>query len=538
MKKINTGSSDFSDLRKENVIYVDKTAYMRRLASDEENKVVFMSRPRRFGKSLTVSAFKALFQGRRELFRGLDIERLGWNWQTHPVIHFRFSEVATDSIDRFDKTFSSVVKRSLADAGCEYDDKEDYSVNFANAIEALHAKSVKDHKEDPEGKGEGVVILIDEYDAPVGHALDDIPKAEAIRARMSSLYAQMKDRTGCIRFLFMTGISKFTKLSVFSALSNIVDLSQRDEYATMFGYTEEELTANFEEHLREHAVIMGKSYEDYRAEMKRWYNGFRFAKNDPTTVYNPISVALTLSEKPTRGFSATWATTGRPSMLMNYLKREDLLSIDYEEMSGVPAAAFDVADLRNLTATALLFQSGYLTVKDYDADSEDYTIGVPDEEVRRDLATLIAGVAAGETDVWAANLGKTLLHANWPKFFVGLKSLYAHLPYGPKEDDVQEFSYERILYALLASQGVEVVSEDRQSNGRADIVAKHKKGIYVFELKVDEPVDKAFKQIREKKYAEPYLADGRPIWLIGLSFDSQTRHLVDCAAKEFGEIHG
>ena len=158
MKKINTGTSDFEDLIKSECIYVDKTAYMRRLASDKGNKVVFISRPRRFGKSLTVSAFKALFQGRRELFRGLDIERLGWNWQTHPVIHFRFSEVATDSIDRFDKTFSSVVKRSLADAGCEYDDKEDYSVNFANAIEALHAKSVKDHKEDSEGKGEGVVI--------------------------------------------------------------------------------------------------------------------------------------------------------------------------------------------------------------------------------------------------------------------------------------------------------------------------------------------------------------------------------------------
>ncbi len=538
MKKINTGTSDFEDLIKSECIYVDKTAYMRRLASDKGNKVVFMSRPRRFGKSLTVSAFKALFQGRRELFRGLDIERLGWTWQTHPVIHFRFNELRTESAEAFEADLTDYVKGRLTEAGYAYDATKSYSLNFADAIEALHAKSVKDHETDSEGKGEGVVILIDEYDAPVGHALDDIPKAEAIRARMSSLYAQMKDRTGCIRFLFMTGISKFTKLSVFSALSNIVDLSQRNEYATMFGYTEEELTANFEEHLREHAVIMGKSYEDYRAEMKRWYNGFRFAKNDPTTVYNPISVALTLSEKPTGGFSATWATTGRPSMLMNYLKREDLLSIDYEKMSGVPAAAFDVADLRNLTATALLFQSGYLTVKDYDADSEDYTIGVPDEEVRRDLATLIAGVAAGETDVWAANLGKTLLHANWPKFFVGLKSLYAHLPYGPKEDDVQEFSYERILYTLLASQGVEVVSEDRQSNGRADIVAKHKKGIYIFELKVDEPVDKAFKQIREKKYVEPYLADGRPIWLIGLSFDSQTRHLVDCAAERFVEIHG
>ena len=171
-----------------------------------------------------------------------------------------------------------------------------------------------------------------------------------------------------------------------------------------------------------------------------------------------------------------------------------------------------------------------------DADCEDYTRGGPDEEVRRDLSTLVAGVAAGETDVWAANLGKMLLRFNWPKVFAGLKSIYAHLPYGPKEDDVQEFSYERVLYALLASQGIEVVSEDRQSGGRADIVAKHKRGIYIFELKADEPVDKAFRQIREKNYVAPYLADGRPIWLIVLSFYSKTRHLVDCAAVEGGKV--
>ena len=535
MKKINTGSSDFSDLRKENVIYVDKTAYMRRLASDEENKVVFMSRPRRFGKSLTVSAFKALFQGRRELFRGLDIERLGWNWQTHPVIHFRFNELRTESAEAFEADLTEYVKGRLTEAGYAYDPTKSYSLNFADAIEALHAKSVKDHESDPDGKGEGVVILIDEYDAPVGHALDDIPKAEAIRARMSSLYAQMKDRTGCIRFLFMTGISKFTKLSVFSALSNIVDMSQDKEYATMFGYTEEELTANFEEHLREHAAIMGKSYEDYRTEMKRWYNGFRFAKMDPTTVYNPISVALTLTKKEPGGFTATWATTGRPSMLMNYLKREDFLAVNPEKMENVDAAEFDVADLHNLTSVALLFQSGYLTIKDFDPDDESYTLAVPDEEVRRDLCTLMAGVAADKTDAWAASLGKKMLGGKWDVFFDGLKSLYAGMAYGSTEGRVHENSYGRCLSFLLAGQGLEFTMENVQSNGRADIVAKHKNGIFIFELKVDEPVDKAFKQIREKKYAEPYIADGRPIWLIGLSFDSKTRHLVDYAACRFDE---
>jgi hypothetical protein len=205
----------------------------------------------------------------------------------------------------------------------------------------------------------------------------------------------------------MTGISKFTKLSVFSALSNIVDVSQDDAYATMFGYTEEELTANFEEHLRAHAAIMGKRYEDYRAEMKRWYNGFRFAKGDPTTVYNPISVALTLKKKEAEGFTATWATTGRPSMLMNYLKREDVASLDWE--SGVEASEeeFDVAELRKLTATAMLFQSGYLTIKGY--DDGFYTLGVPDEEVRLDLMTLMTGVAANKDMQWASSLGDKLL---------------------------------------------------------------------------------------------------------------------------------
>ena len=528
MRLIATDTHDFPSLRMDGKIYVDKTEYIYRLIANNNSKLFFLSRPRRFGKSLTVSALKALFSGRRELFKGLYIDGTDWKWEKYPVIHFEFNDLETTTLEAFEKSLAWHVERKLVEAGYSYNESISPADNFGKAIETLSVQKDENGRE----AHRGVVILVDEYDAPVGHALGDLDFAEKIRDRLSAVYSQMKNRTGDIKFLFMTGVSKFTRLSVFSALNNIVDASQDSEYATMFGYTEDELSANFEEHLRDHARIMGKPYEDYRAEMKRWYNGFRFSPDDETTVYNPISVALTLDAKHP-SFRATWATTGRPSMLMNYLRREDILSIDYESMSGVPAAAFDVADLRNLTATALLYQSGYLTVKGYDADSEDYTIGVPDEEVRRDLTTLIAGVAAGETDIWAANLGKTLLHACWQKFFAGLRSLYAHLPYGPKEDDVQEFSFQRILYTLLASQGVEVVSEDRQSNGRADIVAKHKKGFYIFELKVDEPVDKAFKQIREKKYAEPYVADGRPIWLIGLSFDSKTRHLVDCAAEPF-----
>ena len=498
--------------------------FIHRLIADENANLFFISRPRRFGKSLTISALKALFSGRRELFKGLYIDKADWKWETYPIIHFEFNDLTTTSVEEFAKSLACHVEDRLKKAGYTYDASIPPPENFGRAIETLAVQ--KDEKGNDIHKG--VVILVDEYDAPVGHCLDDVAKAEAVRDRLSAVYSQMKNRTGDIRFLLMTGVSKFTKLSVFSALNNLVDVSQKDEYATMFGYTEDELTANFEVHLRAHAERMGKPYEEYRAEMKRWYNGFRFAPEVETTVYNPISVAYTLYNMD-RSFKATWATTGRPSMLMNYLKREEVVALDYDDLSEVTEDEFDVAELRKLRPIAMFYQSGYLTIKGY--DDGFYKLGVPDEEVRRDLAKLVTGAMAGEDMQWAASLGAKFVTARWPEFFVGLKSLYAHLPYGPKEDAAQEFSYERVLYTLLASQGVEVVSEDRQSNGRSDIVAKHKKGIFIFELKVGDPVDKAFKQIREKGYAEPYAADGRPIWLIGLSFDPETRRLVDYAAE-------
>ena len=522
MRPIATDTADFPSLRRDGCIYVDKTMFLHRLLAATGSRLFFISRPRRFGKSLTLSVLKALFSGRRELFDGLYIDKTDWKWEKYPVIHFEFNDVDASSVEGFEKSFAEHVQSRLEAAGYTYDAGKTVAFNFGLAIESLSAAN----------GGKGVVILIDEYDAPVGHALGDIDMAEAIRDRMSALYSRMKNRTGDIRFLLMTGISKFTRLSVFSALSNLVDVSQDDEYATMFGYTEEEISANFEDHLRAHAEKMGKSYEDYRAEMKRWYNGFRFAKGDPTTVYNPVSVALTLFRKERVGFSATWATTGRPSMLMNYLKREEVLRIDVERMKGVSEGEFDVAELRHLSPVAMLHQAGYLTIKDYDPLTGLYTLGVPDEEVRRDLSTLMTGVAANRNMQWASALGGRLLAGCWDDFFDGLKSLYAAMAYGSTERRVHENSYGRCLSFLLASCGFDFTMENVQSNGRADIVAKHPAIICVFELKVDEPVDEAFKQIREKGYAAPYRADGRPVWLIGLSFDSKTRQLVDCAVAE------
>ena len=492
--------------------------FIHRLVTTVGSKLFFVSRPRRFGKSLTISALKALFSGRRELFKDLYIDKTDWKWEKYPIIHFEMNDLDTTSLETFEKSLEWHVERKLSEAGYSYDRSIAPADNFGSAIESLSAAN----------GGKGVVILIDEYDAPVGHCLGKIDMAEAVRDRLSAVYSQMKNRTGDIRFMLMTGVSKFTKLSVFSSLNNLRDVSQHDEYATMFGYTEEELSANFEEHLRAHAGKMGKTYEDYRAEMKRWYNGFRFAKNVPTTVYNPISVAYTLSEKEP-DFSATWSSTGRPSMLMNYLKREDMLKIDPEATQRVTENTFDVADLHNLKPIPMLFQSGYLTIRDYKAGL--FTLGVPDEEVRQDLCLLMAGVAADKDTYWASEMAGWLLSAQWDYFFEGLQSLYAAMAYGSTERRVHENSYGRCLSFLLASCGFRFTMEAVQADGRADVVAEHPAEVCIFELKVGESVDKAFRQIREKNYAAPYVASGRPIWLIGLSFDPNTRHLVDFAAE-------
>ena len=525
MRPIATTTSDFVDLRKKGCIYVDKTAYFHRLITDVGTNMLFLARPRRFGKSLMITALKAIFQGRRELFDGLAIEPL-WDWSKKwPVIHFEFADVDSTNEESFERELAVHVKRRLAEVGYVYDDALSAQANFGAAIDTLSAAN----------GGDGVVVLVDEYDAPVSHALKDPKLAERIRDRLSVLYSMMKTRTGAIRFLMMTGVSKFTKMSVFSTLNNIVDISMREEYATMLGYTEDELEANFEDHLCAHASKMGRPYEDYRAEMKRWYNGFRFSPDDVTTVYNPISVALTLDAKQP-SFRATWSSTGRASTLMNSLKRWDMLMIDPENVVEVDDSAFDVTDLADLKPIGMLFQTGYLTIRDYDPDSEFYTLGVPDEEVRRDLNMLMTAVAADEDTAWAAQLGAKLKARKWEEFFVGLKSLYAAMAYGPKESRVHESSYGRCLAFLLASCGFRFTMEDVQANGRADVVAHHAVGTYIFELKVDEPIDRAFAQIRSKGYAAPYLASGKPIWLVGLSFDSATRQLADCAAEEYHPV--
>ena len=509
MQTVNKDSNDFGEIRREGYVYVDKTAWFHRLATARGEKMFFLARPRRFGKSPMISTFEAMFQGRKELFKGLDIMKLGWDWKKkHPVIHLNMGTCAAKDYDTFVQNLPGTMADALAGAGVAYDTKETPSRNFGIAIDKLAAN------------GMPPVILIDEYDDPVACALKNPDEAERVRDALAPVYKQMKDRSGKIRFLMITGVSKFTKLSVFSALSSLVDISFEDAYASMLGYTEDELDRYFTEHMETHRKVMGLSAKKYRDEIKFRYNGYRFWRYQGENVYNPVSINLTMANREPE-FRSYWAETGKASFLMNFLKRGDVLAVDPANLRSVSEAAFDVSDLRNLPVEGMLYQTGYLTITGY--KSGIFELGVPDEEVRQDLSALMTNLVSDKDTLWAVNVGLMLREGSWPAFFDGLAALYAGAVYGSTEGRPHELSYARCLKFLLQGQGFRVEQEVSHAGGRTDIVADHPCGTYIFELKVNKPPKVAMSQVQRKKYAAPYRAAGKPVWAVGLSFNGRTR---------------
>ena len=513
MQTVNKDSNDFGEIRREGYVYVDKTAWFHRLATAKGEKMFFLARPRRFGKSLMISTLEAMFQGKRELFEGLAIMDTDWDWKKkYPVIHLNMGMCAAEDYDTFVQNLPDCIAAGLAGAGIKYDRKKTPSSNFGNAIDALAAK------------GTPPVILIDEYDDPVAKTLKNVEVAERVRSSLAPIYGQMKDRSGKIRFLMITGVSKFTKLSIFSTLSSLVDISFEDDYAAMLGYTESELDEYFSEHIEAHRKVMGFSAKEYRDEIKRLYNGYRFWRFKGENVYNPVSINLTMANREPE-FRLYWAETGKSSFLMNFLKRGDVLAVDSADLKSVSEVAFDVSDLRNLPVVGMLYQTGYLTIKGYKSTylGGTFELGIPDEEVRQDLSALMTNLVSDKDVLWAVNVGVMLTEGRWPEFFDGLAALYAGAVYGSKEYKIHELSYARCLKFLLQGQGFRVEQEVSHANGRTDIVADHPCGTYIFELKVNKPPKIAMSQIQRKKYAEPYRAAGKPVWAIGLSFNGRTR---------------
>ncbi len=380
--------------------------------------------------------------------------------------------------------------------------------------------------------GKHVVILIDEYDAPVTYALREPQRAKAILEVLANFHIQIKANVGKIRFLMLTGAMSYLRFFGSYSFNNLTDLTLAPQTATLLGYTEEELSEFFLEHMEAHAQVMGLSYEDYREKLKYWYNGYRFSPHLESRVYNPIAIAQTLPSRYA-DFHPTWSKTGRPSMLMNYLGSKPTLAENYELIKGQLEEIFDASDLAALNPITMLYQAGYLTIKDF--DGMYYTLGIPNEEIRRDLNTLLIELATKEkATLHLYPVAFNLQEHDFDKVEQHLKALYARLPYGSKETHFRasEASYVRVMMATLMSGGYILRPEDQHSRGRSDLVAEGRSGIFIFEFKVDKSAQEALGQIREKNYVAPYLAQPKPIFALGLNFSSETSQLTDFAVEQ------
>lgn len=370
------GLSCFREIRTHDGIYVDKTRWMHwMLEKCAFSPYFFVARPWRFGKSLAVSTLECILRGERELFKGLYIDGTDYDWKAHPVLRFSFLTVATENKDAFEKSFACVVKMTLEKAGCSYDDSNSPEVNFERALSYLYER------------GGQVAVLIDAYDAPIRHSLDNLPLADYIRDRLSFFHIHLKKHNAKVMILFITGemSSVYMYPTIFSCFYIHNDTIGR-RFAGMFGYTDEELDTYFREHMEEHARIMGLPYGKYREELRRWYGGYRFDE-DAEPLYHPAAIANVLSRK-TDHFGLSWTLNGQTSLMGRYFAREEFPEIreDGDPIYATEGELTGVCMLDEISPIRVLFLSGYLTIESYCRDSELYRMAVPNEEIRRGIA--------------------------------------------------------------------------------------------------------------------------------------------------------
>ncbi len=499
------GIQSFSEIRSGGFVYVDKTAYVYRLAST--GKYYFLSRPRRFGKSLLVSTMEAYFKGRKELFKGLAMESLEKDWTEHPVLHLDFSGKAYDG--------KEVLLKVLDDALCKWE--EEYgSVNrsdvpgirIGNVVEAAYRKT-----------GRRVVILIDEYDKPIVDNLTRPELRESFRETLEGFYGVLKGKDEFIRFGFLTGVTKIGKMSVFSGLNNIQDISMRLEYSDICGISEAELKDSFGESVAVLAEANDISVDECYARLAKMYDGYHFHPK-AAGVYNPFSIINTFNAGE---FGEYWFATGTPSFLVQYLKEGNYKLEDISK-DNVSIIALTGANYSDPAPIALMYQSGYLTITGYDPEFRTYTLDYPNEEVRsgflNSLSQLFApGLTEGEFSVY--NFVRDIRKGDVESFMNRFTAFLSGNSY-----EIQgnlELYFQNTMSVMFRMMGLYVKTEYRTSNGRIDIVLDTDKYVYVIELKRDQSPETALEQIEAKGYAKPFLASGKKIFKLGISFSSQTR---------------
>ncbi len=528
MRKYPVGIQSFESIRTEGYIYVDKTPLVYKMIT--EGKPYFLSRPRRFGKSLLVNTLAAVFEGRRELFEAftteygieqpqLFIATTDWKWEKYPVLRFDFSTSNLTSIAKLDEYVN--------DALCGYE--QQYGIPTTDASYSLRMKNIIHTAERQTGKK--VVVLCDEYDNMMLHFLNDAPMQKAIRERFQDLFGPLKSEDSHLQFVFITGISKFSQMGIFSKLNNLNNISMVPAYETICGITEEELVTTLRPDIELMAERQGKSCDAMLAELKANYDGYHFSEGK-TDMYNPFSLFKAFNNAKVDSY---WFESGTTRALIDMLAQ--MPPIDMAEAEGTPCMAedFNVAFDSYQYPLPVLYQSGYLTIKEYRPSRDQYVLGFPNREVRKGFAiSLYRYVASSQADVRNRSVFQNAWldfrdDGNLAAFIEALKVFFAGVPY--MIDDKGEHHFHAMLYTLFVSFGADVVAEDLSSKGRADLTLKMPKGIYILELKYDDTADAALQQIDERGYAAKYTLDGRPVTKVGLAFSSKERNITEWKAK-------
>ena len=523
MKPIATANYDFESLIKGGCVYVDKTDMLWKLASSKD-AIFFISRPRRFGKSLMLSTFKYLFQGKKKLFKGLKIEKKKWDWsRTYPVIELNMSDYDKEGTrEGFVRSLTTTLQERLEKEGIPYTKSDAPGMLFDRLIKGLAAANEGDQK---------VVVLIDEYDHPLGGLLDDRKALRTMRREMHGFYSTLKNNVGIIRFLMMTGVSKFTKLSVFSGLNNLTDLTiEEPGYAALLGYTVKEIETVLAPQLRAFARKRRISSKKAIDELCAWYDSYRFSPYSNVRVLNPVAVGRALTTGNLMNF---WSKTGMPTLILERLQASNMKPDAIDDVY-VKVEDLDVCDAEELPWKPLLYQSGYLTIKKVHWSDEEgrhvegLTLGMPNREVRESLRSLWWKqlMKIEEKDFTAlVDVAKRHLAEGDVDALINetLFSLYAALPSTWRVKD--ESDAKRYFQLFMKMLGADVRTEQTSARGYADAIVETKKAVYVFEFKFNKSAKAAIRQIREKGYADAYKGGKRPVTLIGINFSSKKRNI-------------
>ena len=515
------GVQMFDWIREKQAVYVDKTEYVWQMVSTKAINF-FLSRPRRFGKSLLVDTLRCYFEGRKELFQGLYIYDKEKEWKKYPVIRLDLSNGKYYEKERVHGTINTILKWQEERFGItNLEDPTNYDSRLTNLIHTAHEQT-----------GEKVVILIDEYDAPMLDSINDIELQDYIRNCVRNLFSPLKAQSQYLRFVFLTGISKFSQLSVFSELNNLQQLTFAPAYEGICGITEEELLTYMKpdiELLREKINKdyarwnLHYSYDDMVAKLKDTYDGYHFSDRF-TDIYCPWSLLNAFSMGRIMNF---WFSTGTPTMLVNVMRQTGVSLQQVEHFKG-SIERFDAPTERIGDPVPVLFQSGYLTLKDYDPFEQEFTLGFPNDEVREGFANSLYKYYmedyVGSQDT-LVNAFKRLRRQETTidEFVEAIRRWYAGIPYSITDKNQNEQLYQSLIYAALMGYGADVSAEEQTSDGRMDIAIRVPHAIYIIELKYGKTAEEATDQIIAKDYAVRFAADSRPVWAVGLNISHDHR---------------